>query len=123
MNDSILSQKDSLLKQSIEEKIENPLLENSEVPIRDISNPARNKQSVMKVKVPISHDKFKTTIKPKNQEIIEYAPEDSKSYYKNKPLHEFDCYDDDKDPLEWLEICQNMNSIAHAHTPIYENYD
>lgn len=59
-----MSQKDSLLKQSIEEKIENPLLENNDNPIRDISNPARNKQSVMKVKVPISHDKFKTVVKP-----------------------------------------------------------
>jgi len=69
----------------------------------------------MKVKIPVSHEKFKANINQNQGELFEMQPEETKSFYKNKPLHEFYCYDDDKTPEEWLKICNDMNSIAHAH--------
>jgi hypothetical protein len=65
---------------------------NPESPSRDISNPARYKTSVMKVKIPVTHEKFKSKVMSKNQaELVVIQPEETKCFYKNRPLNEFDC--------------------------------
>lgn len=90
VNKSVISN-DELVKLSVERSIQAPLFMQSEVPTRDITNPARYKSSVMKVKIPVSHEKFKASIAQNPSELVEMPTEDTKSYYKNKPLHEFDC--------------------------------
>jgi hypothetical protein len=45
-----------------------------------------------------------------------------KSYFKNKPLHEFDCYDDDKSPEEWLVLYKNSVNQTHGHTLVYDDH-
>lgn len=106
---------DELIKISVEKLVNSPMLQNPEQPVRDTKNPARFKRSVMNVKVPIPHEKFKAVIVP-ILDVQEQQPEDFKSFQKNKPLHEFDCFDDDKKPEEWLLVCSEMNANAHAHT-------
>jgi hypothetical protein len=90
VNRSVYSN-DELVKLSVERSIQAPLFMQPDAPTRDISNPARYKSSVMKVKIPVSHEKFKASIVQPQGEILEMQPEETKSFYKNKPLHEFDC--------------------------------
>lgn len=121
VNKSLLSN-DELTKLSIERSIQAPIYMQPEVNKRDNSDPARYKTSVMKVKIPVTHEKFKSSLINKNQsELSDMQPEETKCFYKNRPLNEFDCFDDDNSPEEWLRICNEMNSIAHAHTLVYEN--
>lgn len=51
-----------------------------DAPTRDNSNPARYKSSVMKVKIPVSHEKFKASIVQNQQEILELQPDETKSF-------------------------------------------
>jgi len=55
---------DELTKLSVEKSIHSPLLAHADLPVRDTKNPARFKNSVMKVKVPLSHEKFKAVVVP-----------------------------------------------------------
>lgn len=122
VNKSLYSN-DELTKLSIERSIQAPVYMQPEPDARDRKDPARYKTSVMKVKIPVTHEKFKLASNKQQSELAEMQPEETKCFYKNRPLHEFDCFDDDNSPEEWLKICNEMNSIAHAHTLVYENYE
>ena len=37
----------------------------------------------------------------------------------NKKLKEYDCWDEDRTPLEWLEICKKSNP-PHAKCPLFD---
>jgi len=79
VNKSIYSN-DELIKLSVERSIQAPLFMQQELPTRDISNPARYKSSVMKVKIPVSHEKFKANIVQNQGELFEMQPEETKSF-------------------------------------------
>lgn len=76
-SNSVISN-DELIKVSVEKSVHSPMLYNAELPIRDTKNPARFKTSLMKVKVPLTHEKFKAVIVPQ-LEVQAYQPEETKA--------------------------------------------
>jgi hypothetical protein len=65
------SVKDELITQSINNSIQNPLIDQNDQPIRESNYPARFKSSVMKIKVPITHEKYKAEIVPETSNILD----------------------------------------------------
>lgn len=78
VNKSVISN-DELVKLSVERSIQAPLFMQNEVPTRDITNPARYKSSVMKVKIPVSHEKFKASIAQNPSDLVEISTLETKS--------------------------------------------